>query len=82
MRRLRHALPTALFIAVDLHHVYACEVLLHLLAILDTFTVDDVVDVLDFVRAHARNILLRRRVAQDRLVNRGELVVLVGARRD
>ena len=75
-------MPSALFIAVHLHHVDACEVLLHLLAILDTFTVNDVVDVLDFVRTHARNILLRRRVAQDRLVNRGELIVLVGARRD
>lgn len=79
LRCLCHTLASTLFIAVDLHHVDTCEVLLHLFSILDTFTVDHVVDVLDFVRAHTCNILLRCRVAQDRLINRGELVVLVSS---
>ena len=50
---------------------------MHLLAVFDAFAVDDVVNVLNLVWANGRNILLRRGVTQDRLVDRRELVVLV-----
>ena len=76
-----HAL--ALLLIVHLHHVDTGKVLLHLLTVLDTLSVDDIVDVLDFVRAHRGQVRLRRRAhTQDRLIDRRELVVLISARRD
>ena len=50
---------------------------MHLLAVFDAFTVDNVVNVLNLIWANGPNILLRCSVTQDRLVDRGELVVLV-----
>ena len=70
-------------LVVYLHHVDARQVLLHFLAILDTLPVNHVVDVLNLVWAHARQVLLRRRThAQDRLVDGRQLIVLVGTSRD
>ena len=70
-------------LVVYLHHVDARQVLLHFLAILDTLSVNHVVDVLNLVWAHARQVLLRRRThTQDRLVDGRQLIVLVGTSRD
>lgn len=77
---LRHALRTSLFISINLHHIDTGQVLLHLLAIFDTFAVNDVVDVLNLVRTHASDVLLRGRVPQDRLIYRWQLVVLICTR--
>ena len=69
---------THLLLVVDLHHVDAGKILLHLLAILDALAVNDIVDMLDFVWAHLRQALLRSSThSQDGLVDRRKLVVFV-----
>ena len=74
MRGLGHAWIAATLahalIFVDLHHVDASQILLHLLAVLHALPVDHVIDVLDLVRAHTRQVLLRCGVTENRLVNR------------
>lgn len=62
--------PTRL-IFVNLHHIDTGQILLHLLAIFYTLPVDHVVDVLNLVRAHTGQVLLRRGVTlENGLVNR------------
>ena len=48
----------ALLLIVDLHHVDASQVLLHLLTILHALAVNHIIDVLDFVGAHGRQVWL------------------------
>ena len=45
-------------LVINLHHINARQVLLHLLTILDTLAVDHVVDVLNFVWAHVVELRL------------------------
>ena len=53
---------------------------MHFLTIFDRFTVDNIVDMLDFVGTHIVQLLLLRGLAdsQNGLVDGRELVVLVG----
>ena len=52
--------PFLILVVIHLHHVDAGQVLLHLFAIFDAFTVYNVVDVLNLVWAHCGQVLLRR----------------------
>ena len=63
-------LTAALLIVVHLHHIDPREILLHLFSIFDTLAVNHVVDMLDFIWTHIRQILLWCWAdAQNRLVN-------------
>ena len=59
-------------VVVYLHHVDTGQILLHLLAVLDTLPVDHIVDVLNLIRADTCNIMLlgRRANAQNGLIDR------------
>ena len=81
MRASRVAARKPILVVVDLHHVDAGEILLHLLAVLNTLTIDHIVDVLDLIRTDTGLRMLRRRAsAQDGLIDRRQLVVLISTR--
>lgn len=65
-----------------MHHVDPSDILFHLFSVLHALTIDHVVNVLDFIWAQVRKVWLRSLLLQDRLVDRGQLVVLVGASRN
>ena len=48
---LRHTRLISLLV-IYLHHIYARQILLHLFSVFDALAVNNVIDVLDFVRTH------------------------------